>query len=410
MASADQYIDYPTLLSPTFSPTTFSSTLISQTNHPHEPLDLTTPLSRVLFDLQEIDTTLHTLTTTSSALLLTHTATTTRASSTLLTAVTAQTAMLNTAYERLRREVVDRGDRAEEVVRVVQNLHATTRVLREVSRGVVLARQVERQVADLEGGEWSAMVRCCFSLLELGRLLEQGDALMEVDLARSLNERVYQPTRSNIVSRAKEIITTFSLLTQDTPTPSSTSTTSTTSTPTPGAIFTTLSSASPALRQKLSSTLQSLSLLSPSDLHTSIRTLLQTHITASTTLLTRALTSLTTLDRALAEVSLRSLSVAAVEGYLEGVGLAQTVLAGLDMRRLTTGFWRGVAAGWEPRVRDVVLRGGASARILKAGKERVREGVRACVIRGMGMEGGGEGGEGGFEVAVMVGALGSLGR
>jgi len=81
------------------------------------------------------------------------------------------------------------------------------------------------------------------------------------------------------------------------------------------------------------------------------------------------------------------------------------------MRRLTTGFWRGVAAGWEPRVRDVALRGGASARILKAGKERVREGVKACVLRGMGIEaGGGEEGEGGFEAAVMVGALGSLGR
>ncbi|CUS07395.1 unnamed protein product [Tuber aestivum] len=406
MTSTDQYIDYPTLLSPTFSPTSFSSTLISQTNHPHEPLDLTTPLSRVLFDLQEIDTTLHTLTTASSALLLTHTATTTSASSTLLAAVMAQTATLNTAYERLRREVVDRSDRAEEVVRLVQNLHATTRVLREVSRGVVLARQVERQVADLEGGEWSAMVRCCFSLLELGRLLEQGEGLMEVDLAKSLNERVHQPTRSNIISRAKEIITTFSLLTPDTPTP-----TPTASTHTPGAIFSTLPSAPPALRQKLSSTLQSLSLLSPPDLHASIRTLLQTHITASTALLTRALTSLTTLDRALAEVSMRSLSVTALEGYLDGVDLAQAVFAELDMRRLTTGFWRGVAAGWEPRVRDVMLRGGASARILRAGKERLREGIRTCVLRGMGMEGreGGEG-EGGFEVAVMVGALGSLGR
>ncbi|CAZ82080.1 unnamed protein product [Tuber melanosporum] len=407
MTSTEQYIDYPTLLSPTFSPTTFSSSLISQTNHPNEPLDLTTPLSRVLFDLQEIDTTLHTLTTTSSTLLLTHTATTTHASSTLLSAVTAQTATLNTAYERLRREVIDRGDRAEEVVCAVQNLHATTRVLREVSRGVVLARQVERQVADLERGEWSAMVRCSFSLLELGRLLEQGDGLMEVDLARSLNERVYQPTRSNIISRAKEIITTFSLLTPDTSTPSST----TTPTPPSSAAFTALPSTSPALRQKLSSTLQSLSLLSPPDLHTSIRTLLQTHTTASTNLLTRALNSLTTLDRTLAEVSMRSLSVAAVEGYLDGVGLAQTVLAELDMRRLTTGFWCGVAAGWEPRVRDVVLRGGASARMLRAGKERVREGVRTCVHRGMGIERRESGeGEGGFEVAIMVGALGSLGR
>jgi len=48
---------------------------------------------------------------------------------------------------------------------------------------------------------------------------------------------------------------------------------------------------------------------------------------------------------------------------------------------------------------------------VRAGKERVREGVRTCVHRGMGIERRESGeGEGGFEVAIMVGALGSLGR
>ncbi|RPA99473.1 hypothetical protein L873DRAFT_1683579 [Choiromyces venosus 120613-1] len=394
--TTDQYIDYPTLLSPTFSPSTFTRTLITQTNHPHEPLDLTTPLSRVLFDLQEIDTTLHTLTTTSSALLLQHTSSTTRASTTLLSSITSQTATLNTAYARLHREVIERSERAEDLLLVVQNLHSTTALLREACRGVVLGRQVERQVLDFETGDWSAMVRCCFSLLELGRLLEAQPE--SVDLLRALRERVYAPTRSSIISRAREIISTFSLLSSIPDAAGA------------GVAAQAARPPTPTARQKLSTTLQSLSLLSSPDLLAALRTLLQTHIAASTSLLTRALTSLTTLDRALAEVSLRCQSIAAVEGYLDGVGLSQSVLAELDMRRLTTGFWRGVAAGWEPRVRDVMVRGGASARILRAGKEKVREGVRTCVIRGMGGRGDAEVGEAGLELAVMVGALGSLGR
>lgn len=69
-----------------------------------------------------------------------------------------------------------------------------------------------------------------------------------------------------------------------------------------------------------------------------------------------------------------------------------------------------------------MARGGVPARALKGARERVREGVRECVLRGSrgpggggvggGREGGeGKGGEWEREAAVMVGSVvGGLGR
>jgi len=67
------YIDYETFLSPTFSPAEFANSLVRTTNNDTDtPLDLSTPLSRVLFDSQEINTHIDTLTTKSAPSPLTH--------------------------------------------------------------------------------------------------------------------------------------------------------------------------------------------------------------------------------------------------------------------------------------------------------------------------------------------------
>src|ERR1700760_678660 len=68
------YIDYEAFLDPSFSATSFANSLVLATNNPSDtPLDLSTPLSRVLFDVQEIDTHIDTLTTKSALPLLNHT-------------------------------------------------------------------------------------------------------------------------------------------------------------------------------------------------------------------------------------------------------------------------------------------------------------------------------------------------
>lgn len=61
-------------------------------------------------------------------------------------------------------------------------------------------------------------------------------------------------------------------------------------------------------------------------------------------------------------------------------------------------------------MQEIVSRGGVSARTLKSQRERVRESIRECVVRGCQ---GARGGQGGWdrEVGVMVGSVvGGLGR
>ncbi|KAI7694562.1 hypothetical protein KC353_g18101, partial [Hortaea werneckii] len=63
--NTSSYIDYPALTAQTFSAPAHANRLVLSTNLPSDPppLDLSTPLSRVLFDVQEIDTHIDTLTT-----------------------------------------------------------------------------------------------------------------------------------------------------------------------------------------------------------------------------------------------------------------------------------------------------------------------------------------------------------
>src|SRR3978361_1757348 len=105
MTSAEEdtsYIDYETFLSPTFSPSQFANTLVLGTNNASDtPLDLSTPLSRVLFDAQEITTHMYPLTTKSALPLLSHTKEQTISSQTIVKEIDAQVASLIEGYKRL---------------------------------------------------------------------------------------------------------------------------------------------------------------------------------------------------------------------------------------------------------------------------------------------------------------------
>lgn len=239
------------------------------------------------------------------------------------------------------------------------------------------------------------MVRAAHSVLELRKLLAANSTAMDgVELARELQSLIVTPAENALTLRSREAIGGFSLLP-------------------PTSASTTPFQVDPAVlaesqRPVVTAALQTLYLLQPRGLTVTIQGFLNAQVAASIAVLTRALTALTTLDRTLAEVAARCRTLVAVEGMLAGVGLDSDVLVELDTGALSTSFFRSVAAGWEPRVRDVMARGGANARILRGGRDRVREGVRGCVLRGLGVESMEERGE--FEVAVMVGAVGSLGR
>ncbi|KAI6787199.1 hypothetical protein KC327_g18626, partial [Hortaea werneckii] len=105
--TTSSYIDYAALTTPTFSAPAHANRLVLSTNLPSDPppLDLSVPLSRLLFDAQEIDSHLDTLTTASALPLVSHAALHRDASQRLLEQVEEQVRGLTESYERLERDI-----------------------------------------------------------------------------------------------------------------------------------------------------------------------------------------------------------------------------------------------------------------------------------------------------------------
>jgi len=449
----DTYIDYDAFLTPQFSAHSFANTLILGTNvDPSDPtLDLTTPLSRVLFDLQEIDTHIHAVTTASALPLLSFTATSRAASESVLAAVDAQLDALKRAHERLRRDVADRSRVAGEVLLAVERLHAVTTQLRELGRALVVARQIEVQMLELgRGGGGSAaargdggteynkaLVRASHNIreLRLGRVLADVDD--DVVLAQDLRKHVFVPAETAVLAKARDAVLAFEPIAPSAAAPANGSgnggTTPTAAAAPPSAFGAGVAggAGAEAMRARAAAGVLALYLLSREEavlLTNAVQTQLNSAVNAGLAALARSLTALTTLDRSVGEVAARCQNLVALQSLLSGIpiptedvaddqpqqrkqkSLLDPVLAQLDSGGgLPSIFFRSLAAGIEPRVREVAARGGANARILRGAKDRVRNAFRACVERGL-AGAAAERGAVDFEVAVMVGAAGALGR
>lgn len=465
--SEPSYIDYEAFLDPSFSPTSFANTLVTATNNPSDsPVDLSTPLSRVLFDVQEVDTHIHTLTTKSALPLLLHTQQQTDASERIIDEVEAKVASLTDGYKRLEKEVLWRHEAADEVRIAVERLWQTVSIGRSVGRSLQLGRQLEAQMTELgnagiNGGrreDHRAMVRACELLLTLRQLFaastaeQEGYGLDRVNVVTTLRKDLITPAENNIRSRAQQIVREFSM--------SSLSASIANNASSSGSTY----AQTEDTKSRATSAFISLYLLSPTLDATSpdhfqpvlllaaLQAYLQTAITSSLASLARALGTLPTLDRTLVEISARCQNIVALEALLESItpplhpllatlsepvqnsnanagdeaqepvatppNLLQPLLVALDTSSLPSYFWRSLASSLSSRLQDIVVRGGVSARTLRSNKDRVRDAIRDCVLRGSQLPAGssvkGRGitnGNWEREAAVMVGSVtGVLGR
>ena len=421
------YIDYEAFLDPDFSPTSFANTLVLATNNPSDtPLDLSTPLSRVLFDLQEIDTHVHTLTTKSALPLLSHTKEQDAASHKIVSEVEAQVANLTDGYQRLEREVIQRYETAEDVRQAVERLWQTVNIGRAVGRCLLFARQLEAQMSEVgnkasnKKEDHRAMIRAANTLVNIRQLLEssgpgdEGEFLSRINVITSLQSSLLSPTEDTLQSRGQQIIREFSM-----------------SSLAPNTSGPTTYAQSEETKARTTSALLTLHLCSPQMQLAALQSYLRTSLTSSLASVARALANLPNLDRTLLEVSARCQNIVALESLLENVrpiapparerangdgmssNFLEPLLASLDTSSLPSYFWRSLAEGLASRVSDLISRGGANARGLRAQKDRVRESIRDCVIKGSEGPAGGRGREGAWEreAAVMVGSvIGALGR
>ncbi|KAL9117777.1 MAG: hypothetical protein Q9187_005680 [Circinaria calcarea] len=468
MAEAEpSYIDYETFLDPNFSPTSFANSLVTTTNDASDTqLDLSTPLSKVLFDVQEIDTHIHTLASKSAIPLLNYTKEQSDASQRIVEEVEAQVASLTDGYRRLEEEVIQRFDAAEEVRIAVERLWHTVKIGRAVGRCLLLGRQLEAQTAEIglnadtinKQGNHKAMVRASNTILTLRQLLaaagpgEEGEHLSRIQIVTALQSSLLAPLEQKLRTKAQQIIHEFSMSSLGSPADRSIAPSNLPSAPITYA-------QSEETKARTTSACLTLYLLSPVSaaknppdfqpvlLLAALQSYLQTSLTSSLASTARALGTLPTLHRTLLEVSARCQNIVALETLLESirppphpllsttssprqvlksadsqssqpssaapVNLLQSLLLALDTSSLPSFFWRSLASGLSVRVQELLNKGGGSARTLKSQRETVRERIRECVVRGCaGAKVKGEV-QGGWEreVGVMVGSVvGVLGR
>lgn len=457
--SEPSYIDYETFLDPSFSATSFANTLVLATNNPSDtPLDLSTPLSRVLFDVQEIDTHIDTLTTKSALPLLDYTSEHAQSSQRILQEVEGQVSSLTAAYKTLEKEVIERYETADRVRQTAERLMETVKLGRAIARSLMLGRQLEAQMADFQPTgtvaaskreDHRAMVRSSNTILQLRQIFdatrpgEEGEGLDRVKVVTTLRNDLVTPTEKAIVARAQQIMKEFSmssLLSTGGGQSASASTyaqTDETKSRTTSALLT-LYLLSPTRPGNTAATFE------PGLLLSSLQEYLQTSLKSSLASLARALAQLPMLERTLLEVSARCQNIVALETLLAstkppahplfastetqtqgteeptkgGANFLQPLLQSLDTSSLPSYFWRSLASSLSPRVQEIMNRGGVSARTLRTNKERVREAVRECVSRGTQLPTGPlsraknlQTGNWEREAAVMVGSiLGVLGR
>ncbi|KAL9108391.1 MAG: hypothetical protein Q9227_006851 [Pyrenula ochraceoflavens] len=438
MTSADppSYIDYDQFLSPSFSPQAFANTLVTSTNNPSDtPLDLSTPLSRVLFDLQEIDTHIHALCTQSSLPLLNYTQTRSDASSRILSEVSAQVEAVTKSYERLEREVSIRHEAAEEVRIAAARAWETLRLGRTVSRCLALGRQLEAQMSEAvpkppAKEDHRALVRATYTLLSLREIFEsdhpgrEGEGLERVKNATAVRSDLAVPAENMSKAKAQQTIREFSMssLSRGTGGPSTFAQTEEAKAKTTSAVII-LYLLSPSPAKSTTSASPDPSAFSPILLLSALQTYLQTALTASLTSLARALSTLPTLERTLLEVSARCQNIVALEALLASLkppnhpllaespperDLLAPLLTTLDTSSLPSYFWRSLASSLSPRVQEILSKGGVSARTLRSNRERVRDSLRDCVLKGSQLPGGSnlnlrDGEERGGEGAVVLG-------
>jgi hypothetical protein len=440
MAEGDpSYIDYEAFLDPDFSPSSFANTLVTSTNNATDtPLDLSTPLSRVLFDLQEIDTHIHALTTKSALPLLSHTQNQTAAADHILKESGTQIASVTQGYERLQKEVVHKWEAADEARVAAENSLATVRLARAVTRCLTLGKQLESQVAEITGrgatgtaiptgvdgasppagrDGFRALERASYTILSLREMFsaaaegEEGFGLDRVKVVRTLRGEFVIPAENMIKSRAQLTINRFSL-----------SSNSTNSSNSQSSMSSGYKQARDA-RARLATAATTLYLLSPEPKSTTtaadykpelllstLQGYMHTAIMTSANSLARALSQLPSMDRTLADISTRCQDIVALETILRNLrtpphpllasattsdeatfetqtptsdkaNLLQPLLSALDTSSLPSYYWRSLASSLTSRVQEIVNRGGVSARTLRSNRDRLRIEIKECVLR-----------------------------
>ena len=453
MTTDTSYLDIPALTSDDFSPYSHANALVTKTNNPTDsPVDLAAPLSRVLFDVQEIDTHIHNVTTKSAIPILEYTKSQNSSAQRISDKVTEETTRLNANYARLQKEVLGRYEQAVEAKLSAERTWEVLRLGRDVQRVLNLARSLESMVAESGLGQpgksgredHRSLVRSTHTILSFRNIMASPEAkdLSRVNAVKSLRGRIFEDNEAAVREFARRVVREFAVSSLNSATFKDSEDAKNRFTSSVHILYL----LSPAPKSDRGS--MTLENFEPELLLRALQGYLQTAITSSSAAIARALSTLPTLDRALAEVSARCQNILALEVLLRSAppphhpflatstvesaathanldaNLLVPLLQALDTASLPSYFWRSLASSLSTRVQEIMNRGGVSARTLRSSRDNVRDQIRECVLRGSsvtssvlpGRNAGGASqtqvvGNWEREAAVMVGSVvGNLGR
>lgn len=344
LSTTSTYIDLTKLTSDTFSPYQYANEIVRSVNttssaapsNPSDPLvDLTTPLQKTLFDLQEIDTSIHTLTSKSALDILTYTQHQNATAKRILSQVDEERAQLVANFERLKTEVLGRYERAQKTRVAAERSLLVLRLTRAVQRVLSLGRAFESVVADSRLGDapsgkedHRALVQAASTALTFRDLITtpemQDMGLGRVAIVRQVRGRVFEDGEERLKDWARKVVREFNM---------NSYMSSGTSTATMSVV---VGSNAESAKARFESAIHILYLLSPTsrlergrkmkqsefeaeDLLRSLQGFVQSAVSSSAAGIGRGLGQLPALERALSETSGRCLSIRALEMVLGDV-------------------------------------------------------------------------------------------
>ncbi|KAK5942653.1 Conserved oligomeric Golgi complex subunit [Knufia obscura] len=445
LPTTSTYINISSLTSPTFTPHTYANELVrsvnttsANTNTPSDALvDLTTPLQKTLFDLQEIDTSIHTLTSRSALDILRYTQVQNATAQRILVRVEEERVRLVGDFERLKGEVLGRYERAERTRVGAERSLRLVRISKGVQRVVGLARNFEGLLGESGLGvvavgreQHGRIVEAVNVVLEFRELMSGADAaeLGRVNLVKQIRGRIFEDGEARVLDWARRVVREFSVSGLV-------------------GVGSTYKEAEET-RGRFTSAVHVLWLLSPAPrleggrkmkreefegeyLIRVLQGYLQSAVMSSAGGIGKGLGQLPGLERALLEASARCQNVIAFEVLLGGIrppehlllegrekkrrrrksgkedeemdefedefeeldvedgedasedeNLLEPLLSALDTSSLASYFWRSLASSLTPKVQEIINRGGVSVRTLRSNKDAVRSEIRDCVLRG----------------------------
>ncbi|OUM53095.1 hypothetical protein BVG19_g2347 [[Candida] boidinii] len=415
MSSADiDLTDYESYLDPDFKSTEFANELVMATNNSDDSnLDLSTPMKRLQFDLKDIDKKLKKLSNDNYIELIKNFNKLDELN-VAVKIIDPSISLLNNSYDRLNNEIAKPYDEALTLHSALKRLHTTSTLLRSSTYFLYLIQQIEESFSLLQARinklqikshlqqtqqnyyqqqqnqhnqqyqiqddpeSFKLLLRCCKNQYSLRQHLSESPFLKSLKLVRDY-ELFLKDRNLKSLEICTSNIKSFNLNTSE---------------------------------AAMSNIILSLIYLSPETLYNLIQQILSTQTVSSISFLVHTLNSPKSFNSIMSDVMERAKYVSKLQTVMGKVtwplseteathqpngkdedilnnnnnsttgrmSILKKVTKILELQDILSTFWKDVAVGFEPKLRETMNKGGPVAKALRTFSEQIKNSIKANVV------------------------------